>query len=36
MRRANKSIYNKHQHKLIDLLSTIFYINGQFKKYNQN
>ncbi|WP_418457415.1 plasmid maintenance protein [Borreliella andersonii] len=36
MLKANKSIYNKHQHKLIVLLSTIFYINGKFKKYNQN
>ncbi|WP_434246490.1 plasmid maintenance protein [Borreliella burgdorferi] len=36
MLRAHKLSYNKHQHKLIVLLSTIFYVNKRFKKYNQN
>ncbi|WP_024654765.1 plasmid maintenance protein [Borrelia hispanica] len=27
---------NKYQHKLIVLVSTLSYINSQFKKYNQN
>ncbi|WP_025401039.1 plasmid maintenance protein [Borrelia crocidurae] len=36
MRSQKKPINNKYQHKLIVLISTLNYVNSQFKKYNQN
>ncbi|WP_024655228.1 plasmid maintenance protein [Borrelia hispanica] len=36
MLRKKTTCKNKYQHKLITLISTISYINRQFKKYSQN